>query len=60
MYVRSNIEALSYIHCGSGRAMIITQAVFTFLALGIHHAIDMCHNFICGLLLSTIFFHILS
>jgi len=59
MEAQRNIEARSYNHYCSGEAMVITQAVCVFVALGIQHAMRMRHTIICGLPRSKIFFHII-
>ena len=38
----------------------ITYSVFVFMILGIKYEMGMCHVFICGLSVSTIFSHIIS
>jgi len=43
-----------------GKAIRITCFECVFLTLGIQHAMRMRHIFICGLLDSTVFFHIIS
>jgi hypothetical protein len=40
--------------------MSITQPVCAFVSLGIHQVLSMRHIIICGLPLSTTFFHIIS
>jgi hypothetical protein len=57
---RSNNEEGSYYHCCSGKAINITQPECVFVALGIKYAMGMRHIVICGVPLSTIFFHSLS
>ena len=59
MYVQRNIEARSYNRCCSGKAVRVTYTECVFVALGIQHAVRMRH-IICGLLLSTVFLHIIS
>jgi len=53
-------QELSFNHCCSGTAISVTHSDCVFVALGIHHAMCMCHNIICGLPGFTIFFHIFS
>ena len=60
MYVQRNIEVRSRHHCGCGKAVSITYYECVFVALGIEHAMRMCHIVICGLRGSTVFFHIIS
>ena len=60
MYVQRNIEARSYNHCCSGKAINITYCECVFLALGIQCAMRMRHIVICGLPRSAIYFHIIS
>jgi hypothetical protein len=43
MYVQRNIQAHSYNHCCSGKAMSITYSEFVFLALVIRHAMGTHH-----------------
>jgi len=56
MYVQPNIEACSFNHCYSGKAIGITYSECVFVALVIQHAMRMLHIVICGLPGSTIFF----
>ena len=60
MYVQRNIEVRSCNHFCSIKAMSITQPWCVFVALGIQNAMRMRRIVICGLLRSTIFFHIIS
>jgi hypothetical protein len=60
MYVQQNTEAHSSNHCCSGKAVNITHSKCLFVALGIQHAMHMCHTAICFLPGSTILFHIIS
>jgi len=60
MCVQSNVGARSHNHCCSGKAKIITYCECVFVALGIQHAMHMCHIVFCGLSGSTIFSHIIS
>jgi len=60
MYVWRNTEPLSYNHCYSGTAKVITYCECVFVALGIQNAMRMSHIAICGLTCSTIFFYIIS
>ena len=53
-----NIEGLSCNHCCSGKAKIITYHERVFVALGNQCVMRMSRTVICGLLGSTIFFHI--
>ena len=59
MYKR-NAEKLAWNHCCKGKAISITQTECVFVALGIQHAMSMCHIVICGLFRSTTFFDIFS
>ena len=59
MYVQHNTEENSCNHCCSGRAVSITHSECMFVALCIQHAMRMRHVVICGLLGSTVFFHII-
>jgi hypothetical protein len=60
MYVQRNIEGRSRNHRYRGKAISITYSECVFVALGIQHAMPMRHIVICGLSVSTIFFHIIS
>jgi hypothetical protein len=41
MYVERNIEARSFNHCYSGKAISITYSEYVSVALGIQHAMRM-------------------
>jgi hypothetical protein len=58
--VRKVIEARSYNHYCSGKAIIITYSECVFVALGIQHATRMRHIVICDLSGCTVFFHFIS
>jgi len=60
VYVERNIEECLCNHCYSGTAISITYSECMFVALGIQHAMHMCHIVTCGLTLSTIFFRFIS
>ena len=60
MYVKRNIEARSYNHYRTGRAISITYSEHMFVALGIQHAMRMRHIFVCGLPGSRKVFHVIS
>jgi len=60
MYVKRNMEPCSCNSCCSGKATSVKQAVCVFVALGIQHAMRMCHVFICGLPRSAEVFHIIA
>jgi len=53
-----NTEARSRKNCCRGKAKRMTCSEWVFLSLGIQHSILMRHIGICGLVGSTIFFHI--
>jgi hypothetical protein len=60
MYVQSNTEAPSSIHCCSGKVLSITHFECVFVALVIQHAMRMRRFVICSLPGFTTFFHIIS
>ena len=63
MYVQRNIEGRSCSSSYSWKAISIEQPECVFVALGtlvIQHAMRMHYIVICGLPLSTKFFHIIS
>jgi hypothetical protein len=60
LYVQRNTKPRWDNHCCSGRAVIVTYCACVSVALGIQLATHMRHIAICGLLRSTIFFHIIS
>jgi len=53
-------QTLSGKHCCSGTAISVIHPECVFAALGFHREMCMCHNIVCGLPGSTIFFHIFS
>jgi hypothetical protein len=53
-------EACSCNHFCGGKEIRNISSVFVFVALGIEHAIRMCHCVVCDLSWSTIFFYIIS
>ena len=55
-----NTEARSRNHCCSGKWISIAYSECVFVALGLQHAMRMCHIVICVLSDSTIFFRIIS
>jgi len=55
---KRNIKARQC-NCCCVKAMNITYCECLFVALGMQHAMRMCHIVICGLLLSAIFFHLI-
>ena len=57
-----NIEVRSCSHCCSGKAITISYSECVFVALGIQHANACAPHYIviCGLSVSTFFFHIIS
>jgi len=60
MYVQRKIETHSCNHCCSGKEITITYSEYVFADLGIQYAMRMGRIVICGLPLSTVFFHIIS
>ena len=60
MYVSRNTEALSCNHCCSGKSTSNTYSECACVVLGIQDVISMRHKVICGLLDSTVFFHIIA
>jgi hypothetical protein len=49
MYIKHNIEVCFANHCCGGKAISITYSECVFVALGIQHAMCVCHIVICGL-----------
>jgi len=60
MCIQCNNEARMCNHSCGGNAIHITHSESVFVALGIQHAMCMCHIVICWLSSSTVFFHIIS
>jgi len=58
--LQRNIEERSSTYCCSATAINVTYSVCEFVALGIQHAMRMCHIVFCDLSGSTIFFRIIS
>jgi hypothetical protein len=58
--VKRNTEARSYINFFSGKAIIITDSEFVFVALGIQYSMCMRHIVICSMYDPTVFFHVIS
>ena len=56
---KRNIEARSFNNFCSGKVISIIYSVFVCVALVIQHVMRLHHIVICGLLRSTIFFHII-
>jgi hypothetical protein len=54
------IEASSCNHCCRGIAISITYSECVYVALGNQQAMRMRHIAICDVLVTTIFFHIIS
>jgi len=48
MHVKRNIEARSYNHCCTGKAICITYGECVFVALGVQHAMRKRHFVVCG------------
>jgi len=59
VYLWRNIEACSFNHCWSKKTICSTYSECVFVAVGTRHARRVCYIVICGLLGSTIFFHII-
>ena len=55
-----DIEARLCNHCGCGKTISITYSECVPIALGIQHAINMCHIVICDLSGYTISLHVIS
>jgi hypothetical protein len=55
MYENSNIDARSYNHCCSGKAISVTYCGCVSVAYGFQHAMCMCHIVICGISVSMVF-----
>jgi len=55
---KCNTEARSRKHCCRGKAKRMTYSEWLFVSLGIQHSMPKHHIGICGLVGSTIFFHI--
>jgi len=53
-----NIDSRSCNSCCSGKDLNITYSKYIYLALGIQHAMCMCHNVIRDLSDPRIFFHV--
>jgi hypothetical protein len=60
MYAERNIAARSCNQCCSGRGASVPYCECMFVALGIQHAVRVCHIDVCGLPRPTILFHIIS
>jgi len=58
--VSRNIEARSFNHCCSGKAISITYFVRGYVAFDIQHAMAMRHTVVCSLPGCTVFFHTIS
>jgi hypothetical protein len=58
--MQRNTEGCSYNHSCSGQAISNTYSEWVFVALGIQHAMRMRHTDMCGLCVSTVYFHIIS
>ena len=59
LYVKRNVEAHSYNHCRSGKAVSIAHCECVFMALGIQHAMRMRHIHLRTVRLYNIFPHYL-